>query len=227
MHATGTNNIATGSQSCPPNYSSVKIANTAYICLSDNHENAEKNAIPFAGFYSKQNGNPLSNTSSDGKSCPKGYSSHLAYIDNTYEIMYCIHTAQIKTSDLKLPNLQIPPFAEIPREEFETSSYMISDDSKTWTKLMDPKMTEFQPATNSWTTLGSADDVHLKGAFKQNTKETKLMQSGNDKSTGLSTSQVAGISVASTTVFCVLVGFAVLFWRMRRSQSNGFDNLRS
>lgn len=143
--------------------------------------------------------------------------------------MYCIHTAQIKTSDLKLPNLQIPPFAEIPREEFETSSYMISDDSKTWTKLMDPKMTEFQPATNSWTTLGSADDVeqHLKGAFKQNTKETKLMQSGNDKSTGLSNSQVAGISVASTTVFCVLVGFAVSFWRMRRSQSNGFDNLRS
>lgn len=159
MHAIGTNNIATGSQSCPPNYSSVKIANTAYICISDDYENAGQSAIPFAGFYSKQNGNPLSNTSADGKSCPKGYSSHLAYIDNIYEIMYCIHTSQIKTSDLKLPNLQIPPFVEIPREEFETSSYMISDDSKTWTKLIDPKMTEFQPATNSWTTLDSADDV--------------------------------------------------------------------
>lgn len=144
--------------------------------------------------------------------------------------MYCIHTSQIKTSDLKLPNLQIPPFVEIPREEFETLSYMISDDSKTWTKLIDPKMTEFQPATNSWTTLDSADDVeqHLKGAFKQNTKETKLMQSGNDKrSTELSNGQVAGISVASTTVFCVLVGFAISFWRMRRSQNNGFENLQS
>lgn len=160
----------------------------------------------------------------------KGTVVILAYIDNIYEIMYCIHTSQIKTSDLKLPNLQIPPFVEIPREEFETSSYMISDDSKTWTKLIDPKMTEFQPATNSWTTLDSADDVeqHLKGAFKQNTKETKLMQSGNDKrSTELSNGQVAGISVASTTVFCVLVGFAISFWRMHRSKNNGFENLQS
>lgn len=107
---------------------------------------------------------------------------------------------------------------------------MISDDSKTWTKLIDPKMTEFQPATNSWRTLDSADDVeqHLKGAFKQNTKETKLMQSGNDKrSTELSNGQVAGISVASITVFCVLVGFAISFWRMRKSQNNGFENLQS
>lgn len=210
-------------------YSTVNIAKTVYICVSDDYVNAEKNAIPFAGFYSKETGNPLSNTSVDRKSCPKGYSSHLAYVDNEYEIMYCIHTAQIGTSDSKLPNLQVPPFVEIPREEFETSSYMISDDSKTWTKLIDPKMTEFQPAINSWTTLDSANDVeqHLKGAFKQNTKETKIMQSGNDKSTGLSNSQVAGISVASTTVFCVLVGIAVSFWRMRRSQSNGFDNLRS
>lgn len=87
-------------------------------------------------------------------------------------------------------------------------------------------MTEFQPATNSWRTLDSADDVeqHLKGAFKQNTKQTKLMQSGNDKrSTELSNGQVAGISVASTTVF----GFAISFWRMRKSQNNGFENLQS
>lgn len=229
LYSIGINNMVTGSQSCPPMYSTVNIAKTVYICVSDDYVNAEKNAIPFAGFYSKETGNPLSNTSVDRKSCPKGYSSHLAYVDNEYEIMYCIHTAQIGTSDSKLPNLQVPPFVEIPREEFETSSYMISDDSKTWTKLIDPKMTEFQPAINSWTTLDSANDVeqHLKGAFKQNTKETKIMQSGNDKSTGLSNSQVAGISVASTTVFCVLVGIAVSFWRMRRSQSNGFDNLRS
>lgn len=74
LHALGTNNIATGSQSCPPNHSSVKIANTAYIRISGDYENAGQNAIPFAGFYSKQNGHPLSNTSADGKSCPKGSS---------------------------------------------------------------------------------------------------------------------------------------------------------
>lgn len=54
------------------------------------------------------------------------------------------------------------------------------------------------------------------------------MQSGNDKrSTELSNGQVAGISVASTTVVCVLVGFAISFWRMHRSQNNGFENLQS
>lgn len=72
-------------------YFIVNIVKIVYICVSDDYVNVEKNVILFVGFYSKEIGNLLLNISVDRKLCLKGYSSYLVYVDNEYEIMYCIY----------------------------------------------------------------------------------------------------------------------------------------
>ena len=154
-------------------------------------------------------------------------------MDNTHELMYCIPTDKLNTTDIKLPQLRVPPFVEIPREEFETKSYMVSDDSKVWTKLIDSEMEELQPAKNTWTTMESVGLAmeNLHSMFTQNFKGSKLSQSKKDEvdneGTGLSKGAVAGLSIASTTVFCVFVGIFLSFWRIRKSQTNGYTTIQS
>lgn len=106
----GITTLSPGLQSCPPEYYSVKIANSVFICISDDYESGEKNFIPFAGFYRTQAGNSLASTKTDRKACPEGYSSHLAYIDDTNEIRYFRPTAQLRTSLLLS---QVLPFVLI------------------------------------------------------------------------------------------------------------------
>ena len=196
------------------------------------YENAAKNAISFGGFYSNQYGNPLASRQ-NGRACPGSNSSYLAYMDNTHDLMYCIMTNQLNTTDMKLPQKRQPPFVGIPQEELETTSYMVSDDSKVWTRLIDSKMGEAQPAKNIWTTMESVGLAmeNLHSMFTQNFKGSKLSQSKNDKvddkCTGLSKGAVAGLSIASTTVFCVFVGIFLSFWRIRKSQTNGYTTIQS
>ena len=85
------------------------------------YKNATKNAISFGGFYSNQYGSPLASRK-NGRACPGSNSSYLAYMDNTHELMYCIMTNQLNTTDIKLPQKRQPPFVGIPQEELETTS---------------------------------------------------------------------------------------------------------
>lgn len=77
------NNFVTQTKSCPQYFIPMMVASNIRVCTSDDYELDGKFAVPFGGFYSCQNGNPLTNRK---KSCPKS----LATILYDCEIEYCV-----------------------------------------------------------------------------------------------------------------------------------------
>lgn len=109
LYSDRTDNFLTRSKSCPQYFNPLRIALNIRVCISDDFELGTKSSVPFGGFYSCQNGNPLVNGKFQ-KSCPKGFSNHLAFIGNDCEIQYCLRTAAGQPSDLKFQTVQLPPF---------------------------------------------------------------------------------------------------------------------
>ena len=128
LYSDKTNNFVTQTRSCPQYYNPMVIASNVRICISDDYELGAKSAVPFGGFYSCEQGNPLADGQFN-KRCPKGFSNHLATTDNNCEIEYCVRNGLL--SDLKFPTLQLPPFLEIPAESIaKPANYIISHDSE-------------------------------------------------------------------------------------------------
>ncbi|XP_061178755.1 macrophage-expressed gene 1 protein-like [Saccostrea echinata] len=207
-----TSNFVTQSKSCPQFYNPMKIASNVYVCISDDYELGAKSAVPFGGFYSCQHGNPLV----DGKyakSCPKGFSNHLATIDNNCEIQYCVRTGQM--SELKFPTVQIPPFFDVPAESLEEpANYIISHDSESWIQLIDPEMKGDKPDESSWTTLSSAPKEMA--ALMKKFTGNHVVQVNSDS--GMSKGAIAGLSVGLTTAVCVVVGIVIAVRRNRKQK---------
>ena len=218
LYSDKTNNFVTQTRSCPQYYNPMTIASNIRICISDDYELGAKSAVPFGGFYSCEQGNPLV----DGKfnkSCPKGFSNHLATIDNNCEIEYCVQTGLL--SDLKFPTVHLPPFFETPAESIEEpANYIISHDSESWMQLVDPKMKGKSPDESSWTTLSSApkEMATLMKKFTQN-----HVVKTNDEA-GMSKGAIAGLSVGVTTAVCLIVGIGVSIRRHRKKQ-RGYDSV--
>lgn len=190
------------------------IASNIRVCISDDYELGTKSSVPFGGFYSCQNGNPLVNGKFQ-KSCPKDFSNHLALIENDCEIQYCVRTGQL--SDLKFPTVQLPPFSNIPAESIdEPANYVISHSSESWAQLVDTKMSDISPDKSTWTTLGSAP-------IEMEALKTKLARNHpvnlNDSS-GMSKGAIAGLSVGLTTAFCLVVGLVIAVGRNRKNKTD-------
>ena len=212
LYSDKTNNFVTQTKSCPQYYNPMIIASNIRICISDDYELGAKSAVPFGGFYSCEQGNPLANENFN-KSCPKGFSNHLATIDNGCEIEYCIQLGLL--SDLKFPTVHLPPFFETPAENIEEpANYIISYDFKTWLQLVDLKTKDKSPDESSWTTLNSASGemtVILK-KFSQNS----VVKSNDDA--GMSNGAIVGLSVCLTTAVCLIVGIGISIRRHRKNQ---------
>ena len=173
LYSDKTNNFVTQTRSCPQYYNPMIIASNLRICISDDYELGAKSSLPFGGFYSCEQGNPLV----DGKfnkSCPKGFSNHLATIDNDCEIKYCIRAGLV--SELKFPTVHLPPFFEIPAENIEEpANYFISHDLESWMQLVDLGTTSKTLDLSSWTTLDLASqdmDVILNTLSQNHVVET-------------------------------------------------------
>jgi hypothetical protein len=52
-------NVVTQQKNCPQYFHAIRIAEDLTICVSDDFENGFKYSIPFNGFFSCQQGNPL------------------------------------------------------------------------------------------------------------------------------------------------------------------------
>lgn len=130
-------NPVTKSQSCPPSYQPTMITSDMYVCLSDDFELGQRYSIPFAGFFSCQEGNPLSNQyfspTYTSKSCPGGYSQHLGTIEDECEINYCT-LANALFGKSSMP-VRFPPFVHKPNEWNETGNYIISDEGQSWSTV--------------------------------------------------------------------------------------------
>lgn len=212
LYSDKTDNFVTQSKSCPQYFNPLLIASNIRVCISDDYELGTKSSVPFGGFYSCQNGNPLV-TGKFQKSCPKGFSNHLAFVENDCEIQYCVRTGQL--SDLKFPTVQLPPFSDIPAESInEPASYVISHSSESWVQLVDTKMDDISPDKSTWTTLSSAP-------IEMEALKTKLSRNhaiNRNDSSGMSKGAIAGLSVGLTTAFCLVVGLVIAVGRNRKNK---------
>ncbi|KAK3101679.1 hypothetical protein FSP39_005408 [Pinctada imbricata] len=71
------------------------------------------------------------------KGCPNGYSSHLATVEHSCEINYCVKSHAF--SGHGLPPLRRPPFIELPSDAYidmgTVYNFEISQDGDTWTEI--------------------------------------------------------------------------------------------
>ena len=151
-------NPITGSAKCPDTYYARQLATNMFICISDDFEQGAKYAVPLGGFMSCEAGNPLAlKGKGDGiealqngvpslnafyrssvpadwpKHCPKGFSKHLAYMDQECAINYCAKTGAFSGNGL--PAVRRPPFVSQPAKIGLPKIQVIFDPkTKTWRK---------------------------------------------------------------------------------------------
>lgn len=218
LYTSTVSNPLTLTKDCPLYFYPLKLGNDMKVCVSDDYELGFEYAVPFGGFYSCRSGNPLmlgnnsekllksgpslraylqkSGAGHWPKGCPSGYSQHLATVENSCEINYCVVADAF--SPHGLPPLRQPPYMDIPAEGFEDSlSYSISEDGLTW-DIIEPSESD-GPARSTG----------------PNSKSSDSSQSSDD--TGLSKGAVAGISIVATIACVVLASIAFLKYRQHRS----------
>lgn len=220
IYTSTVSNPLTQTKACPLFFYPLNIGSDMKVCVSDDYELGFQYSVPFAGFYSCKNGNPLmhravsqsnklqasANVHTMGsffrssqenwpKGCPNGYSQHMANVENGCEIDYCVKADAFSAHGL--PPIRQPPFMPLPEEGFTDSlSYTISRDGQTWSMIENAE------------TDKSADKMVSKPTSDSNT-------SGDS---GLTKGGVAGISVG-VTIACLLVAFvAIMKYRKYKSQ---------
>lgn len=91
------------------------------VCTSREYELGYKYAVPFGGFFSCHQGNPLASITTNGTTtttlktdtakfaCATGYSQHPAAIDNDCLISYCVKANSFGSGHKDL-RISLPPF---------------------------------------------------------------------------------------------------------------------
>ncbi|NWI13112.1 MPEG1 protein, partial [Crypturellus soui] len=72
-------NPVTGAQSCPAGYQVLRLLDELRVCVSGDAEVGGRYAVPFGGFFSCQEGNPLAG---GARGCPRGFAQHPALISD-------------------------------------------------------------------------------------------------------------------------------------------------
>lgn len=166
-------NVWTRSATCPPDFYSVTILDQLSLCLSQDFELAEQNSLPFGGFYSCKEGNPLAKENvlpGFPHSCPDGFSQHLAYEDDGCAINYCAQSNAV--SSPVLPRIQRPPYMEIPpdtpskvkSEEFgltKDGDVIDLDEAKMSTESPDGDVSSNEALTTEKTSGGNLNKSNL------------------------------------------------------------------
>lgn len=218
LYTSTSSNPLTQSASCPSRFYPLRLLNGLVICVSDDYELGLKDSLPFAGLFSCKSGNPLSLQSSSNSSllqsaghqhslmayminqgspswpreCPRGFSQHLAVVDNGCEINYCIKTGALTSQGL--PKVKRPPFMPLPHNIYQIvdPAYVFNDDGTVWTSV--EKAGE----------LGSTE-------FPETTTTSNADQRSPGKSRSLSITSIALIAVVATlaTVLVIVIGWAI------------------
>ena len=114
IYTTSTPNPLTGTHRCPIHFHSLRFTSKGRVCVSGDHELGKPQSLPFGGFHSCDTGNPLVNSMQKPypKSCPKGFSQHLALVADNCEIRYCLRSGSL-SKILQTP-IQLPPYMDLP-----------------------------------------------------------------------------------------------------------------
>ena len=163
LYSSVTINPLTKARSCPNYFYPLRLGEDTHICVSDDYELGRALSIPFAGFESCSAGNPLATKSSSGElrmmlgllevdpsnwphRCPIGYTQHLASMEQSCEINYCVKAGSL--DEKGLPPIKLPPYQKYPRLKPDTYNVMsiVSAKGDMWVK--DNKTQEWQIVTD-------------------------------------------------------------------------------
>lgn len=234
-------NVVTQQKNCPQYFHAIRIADDLTVCVSDDFENGFKYSIPFNGFFSCEQGNPLA-SKENLTQCQAGFSQHLATIVNDCEINYC---ARLKPSGITYIPIRSPPFSKKPSDENTTSFHVVSEDGQSWIQIysVPDNFSGFNGTDETWI-LDTGDflDIHdlLMNRQKSNGDAPKTTQSfgsteqykGGKKPThgrhghseDISSEQILSIvggSIGITLSFVIFVFFVFYIFYQRKQRSTG------
>lgn len=202
-------NPATCGDFCPLGYSKVTLGLNLRLCFADDVLDYRKRSIPFGGFYSSRNGNPLAG-SNKAKRCTRQFSSNLVSIDETDDIYFCgvldnddDDDDNYKSKKFQANRLVRPPFMKRPMvKQTDLTTAMV-------------KMNTLQEATLKLSKLQKAD-------AKISTDETKyLAQNTNREPSSQGSSNNSGIIIGTVACGVILVAvISVYVYARRKRRSN-------
>jgi len=150
LYSSTQSNPLTKAMSCPSHYYPLRFGQDSHVCVSDDYELGYHLSAPFAGFESCRAGNPLATQKKAGGTikmtfgklpidpntwphrCPTGYSQHLASMEQSCEINYCVKAGTLDGNGL--PPIKLPPYRKYPSLNEHTYNVLsiISGKGNTW-----------------------------------------------------------------------------------------------
>eukprot|EP00062_Callorhinchus_milii_P025027 gi/632985561/ref/XP_007909750.1/ PREDICTED: macrophage-expressed gene 1 protein-like [Callorhinchus milii] len=127
LYTTKSKNPLTNFPSCPLTFYALSLFDNMKVCVSNDFELGFRSSVPFGGFISCESGNPLADTAASNpslqssvptnpsgysKSCPRGFSQHVADIIQSCQVLYCVKSGAFTGGEL-LP-IRLPPFSTQP-----------------------------------------------------------------------------------------------------------------
>lgn len=201
---------------CPLGYSKMTIGLDLRLCYADDILNNRKRSIPFGGFYSSRNGNPLAG-SNRPKRCSRQFSSNLVSIDEADDIYYCAVDCDDDDNDdysakkFQPNRLVRPPFMKRPLvKQADLTKAMI-------------KMNTLQEATLTLSNLQKTD-------AKISKQETQLLsqstntQTPNDSPSSNNTGAIIFGTVGCGVVLAVVIAVFV-YARKKKRQNQEYTHL--
>jgi len=246
-------NPLTQARTCPNYFYPLRFGEDTHVCVSDDYELGYALSAPFAGFQSCTAGNPLATKSSSGglkmrfglldvdpnmwpHRCPTGYTQHLASMEQSCEINYCVKAGTL--DEKGLPPIRLPPYREYPN---------INPDTYNVLSIMSPtgEMWKKDNATNEWRIVKIADMKKISIPMSNTTESSQVINgsaisNGTDinKQTGIhnqggddeNSPLTAALIISSTALLGLVIVVAVYGWckckRRTVSQDvDGYSNL--
>ncbi|KAJ1168983.1 hypothetical protein NDU88_000895 [Pleurodeles waltl] len=216
LYSASSPNPLTGAQSCPPSFYPLKLLIDLEVCVSEDYEMGFPYSVPFGGFFSCDEGNPLasSKTSTSLKSslgqevqngppkaCPSGFSQHRALISDSCVVYYCVKAGLFTGGSL--PTVHLPPFSQPPILSVGTTDTVVvlTETGRSWV---------IDPSTQMWKSINTADG-----------SGTMRMVHGSKEK--LSGGEAAGVTVGVTTALAILIMVAI--YGRRRYKSRGYKEV--
>ena len=239
-------NPLTQARSCPNHYYPLRFGEDTRICVSDDYELGYVLSIPFAGFESCSAGNPLATKSSSGElrmtfgllevdpsswphRCPTGYTQHLASMEQSCEINYCVKAGSL--DEKGVPPVKLPPYRKYPSINPNTYNVMsiVSAKGNLWVK--DNETQEWQMMTDVRSEGLTPAAMELQPGFYPTTNASKVTSDDGTNSGHHDgdSSATAALIISTTALLGLLIAgsvYIVYKYKGRKTKRRGnYENI--
>ena len=239
-------NPLTQAKSCPLHYYPLRFGEDTQVCVSNDYELGYALSVPFAGFESCNTGNPLATKSSSGElrmrfgllevdpsswphRCPTGYTQHLASMEQSCEINYCVKAGSL--NEKGLPPIKLPPYRKYPSLDPNTYNVMsiVSAKGNLWVK--DNETKEWQMVTDVQSEGLTPAAMDLQPAFYPTTNASQVTSNDdtNNNHHDDNSSATAALIISTTAMLGLLIAgsvYIVYKYKGRKAKRHGgYENI--